>query len=449
MSCWIGSAIAWPSGGWLPMTSTIAAFFDVNDLAALRMENDAVFDATHGLVLRLIREGKLDGLRIDHPDGLYDPARYLAKLQERARQAMAAGDTPAAVADERPIYLLVEKILASFEKLPQSWPVHGTTGYNFTSVVNGVFVDARAKTHLDRVYRAFIGDYLDWADTAYDSKVMVLRTSLAAELNVLANQLTHIAQADRHTRDFTLSNLRQALIEVIAAFPVYRTYVTDVPSDEDRRYIDWALARARSRSSSTNLPLLQFVRSMLLADTANVAPAWHPQVRAFAGKFQQVTSPVAAKGVEDTAFYRFTRLVSLNEVGGDPESFGTSIRQFHAEAQQPRPQLAARDAGHLHPRHQAGGRRSSANQRAVRATDDLAQDAAALEPDESWAPDDRGRSAGAGPSCGIPPLPDAARNVAGRRSRRRGQLNLSGAHRGIPGQGHARVQTSHQLGERE
>lgn len=308
-------------------------FFDVNDLAALRMENDAVFDATHGLVLRLIREGKLDGLRIDHPDGLYDPARYLAKLQQRAGQAMAAGDTPPAVADERPIYLLVEKILATFERLPRSWPVHGTTGYNFTSLVNGVFVDARAKAHLDRVYRAFIGDYLDWADTAYDSKVMVLRSSLAAELNVLANQLTHIAQADRHTRDFTLSNLRQALIEVIAAFPVYRTYVSDVPSDEDRRYIDWALARARSRSSSTNLPLLQFVRSMLLADTSNVAPAWHPQVRAFAGKFQQVTSPVAAKGVEDTAFYRFTRLVSLNEVGGDPESFGTSIRQFHAEAQ--------------------------------------------------------------------------------------------------------------------
>ena len=297
-------------------------FFDVNDLAALRMENDAVFTATHRLVLELIGEGKLDGLRIDHPDGLYDPAQYFAKLQDQAQRAMGA-----------PLYLLVEKITASFERLPQSWRVHGTTGYNFTNVVNGLFVDSRAKTRLDRVYRAFIGDYLEWADTAFDSKVLVLRTSLAAELNVLANQLARIAQTDRHTRDFTLTNLRQALTEVIAAFPVYRTYVTDTVSDEDRRYIEWAVGRARSRSSSTNIPLLGFVRSMLLSDTSAVAEPIHPQVRAFAHKFQQVTAPVTAKGVEDTALYRFTRLSSLNEVGGEPESFGTSIRQFHTDAQ--------------------------------------------------------------------------------------------------------------------
>ena len=334
-------------------------FFDVNDLAALRMENDAVFQATHRLVLELLREGKLDGLRIDHPDGLYDPAQYFEKLQEQAGHAIreataalatAAGgvsparassqstpiettDTQPGRASERPLYLLVEKITASFERLPQTWPVHGTTGYNFVNVVNGVFVDSRAKSQLDRVYRSFIGDYLEWPDTAYDSKILVLRTSLAAELNVLANQLARIAQTDRHTRDFTLTNLRQALTEVIAAFPVYRTYVTDVASEEDRRYIEWAIARARSRSPSTNIPLLDFVRSMLFADVSAVAEPFQAQVRTFARKFQQVTAPVTAKGVEDTALYRFTRLSSLNEVGGEPENFGTSVRQFHTDAQ--------------------------------------------------------------------------------------------------------------------
>lgn len=301
-------------------------FFDVNDLAALRMENDAVFEATHRLALGLVRDGKLDGLRIDHPDGLYDPAGYFDRLQREASPGWAPGSP-------LPLYVLVEKITASFERLPTSWPVHGTTGYNFTNAMNGVFVDPRAKTRLDRIYRVFIGDYLDWLDVAYGSKVLVLRTSLAAELNVLANQLTRIAQADRHTRDFTLTNLRQALTEVIAVFPVYRTYVTDTASDEDRRYIDWAIGRARRRSPSTNNPMLDFVRSMLLADTTGTEESIHPQVRAFARKFQQVTAPVTAKGVEDTALYRFTRLVSLNEVGGEPDHFGVSVQQFHSESE--------------------------------------------------------------------------------------------------------------------
>ncbi len=341
-------------------------FFDVNDLAALRMENPQVFEATHRLVLELIREGKLDGLRIDHPDGLYDPAQYFAQLQGQAELAAAlasaaeagaaqtATNPPAAAArpaDARadvagganharnggkptlPFYLLVEKITASFERLPPSWPVHGTTGYNFANVVNGVLVDSRAKARMDRVYQSYIIDYVEWADVAYDSKVLVLRTSLAAELNVLANQLARIAQADRHTRDFTLSNLRHALTEVIACFPVYRTYVTDTASEDDRRYIDWAIARARRRSSSTDIPLLDFVRAMVLADTTAVDSSMHTQVRAFAGKFQQVTAPVTAKGVEDTALYRFTRLASLNEVGGEPESFGVTVGQFHTDAQ--------------------------------------------------------------------------------------------------------------------
>ncbi|HEU4626197.1 MAG TPA: malto-oligosyltrehalose synthase [Steroidobacteraceae bacterium] len=304
-------------------------FFDVNDLAALRMENPQVFATTHRLLLQLIAEGKLDGVRIDHPDGLYDPHAYFETLQS----AVNDGAPCPADKSQLPLYLIVEKILATFERLPQSWPVHGTTGYNFTNLVSGVFVDARAKARLDRIYSAFIVDYAEWADVAFDSKVLVLGTSLAAELNVLANQLARIAEADRHTRDFTLNNLRRVLMEVIACFPVYRTYVTDRASDEDRRFIDWAIARARRRSPSTDEPMLEFVRARLLADVSGVDPSMHAQVRAFAGKFQQVTAPVTAKGVEDTALYRFTRLVSLNEVGGEPETFGTSVRQFHSDAQ--------------------------------------------------------------------------------------------------------------------
>jgi (1->4)-alpha-D-glucan 1-alpha-D-glucosylmutase len=303
-------------------------FFDVNDLAALRMENEAVFEATHRLTFELVRAGKVDGLRIDHPDGLNDPAQYFRRLQSAAQieaSPTRTGTTPLA------LYVVVEKITASFEGLPRDWPVHGTTGYNFANTVNGLLVDSRAKGRMDRIYRNFIIDYVEWADSAYDSRILILRTALAAELNVLANQLTRIALADRRTRDFTLSNLRRAITEVIACFPVYRTYVADGASDEDRRYVDWALAAARRRSASTDPALFEFLRAVLLADASAVPEAPPDAVRAFAMKFQQVTSPVTAKGVEDTALYRFNRLVSLNEVGGEPEHFGLSVRAFHAD----------------------------------------------------------------------------------------------------------------------
>ena len=214
-----------------------------------------VFEATHRLLLELIRAGKLDGVRIDHPDGLYDPAQYFQKLQHEAvlakRRLPAAG--PPSVEEEPglALYLLVEKITAGFERLPQSWPVHGTTGYNFTNVVNGLFVDSRAKSRLDRAYGSFIVDYVEWPDVAYDSQVVVLRKALAAELNVLANQLARIAQADRHTRDFTLSNLRHALTEVIARFPVYRTYVTDTASEDDGAT---STGRSRARGGAARPP---------------------------------------------------------------------------------------------------------------------------------------------------------------------------------------------------
>ena len=312
-------------------------FFDVNDLAALRVENEAVFDATHKLVLELVREGKIDGLRIDHPDGLFDPAQYFRRLQSRIAGGNGGnGELTFGLAGEKrdlPLYLVVEKITASFENLPATWPVHGETGYHFANVVNRMLVDAATRARMDRVYQSFVGEHLEWQNVAYEAQHLVLRRSLASELNVVANRLARIAQTDRRTRDFTLSNVRQALAEVIACFPVYRTYVADTVSKEDRGYIDWAVAAAKSRRSVTEAPVIDFVRSALLAELPSTSDEVSRRVRLFAMKFQQVTAPVTAKGVEDTALYRFNRLVSLNEVGGEPAAYGSTVRAFHADAQ--------------------------------------------------------------------------------------------------------------------
>jgi (1->4)-alpha-D-glucan 1-alpha-D-glucosylmutase len=302
-------------------------FFDVNDLAALRMENAKVFEETHRFTLELLRAGKLDGLRIDHPDGLYDPEQYFRRLQSRVAEATGNAYSAGGVL---PLYLVVEKITAGFERLPATWPVHGTTGYNFTNTVNGLFVDGTAERRLDRTYHAFIGELTEWKEIAYDAKRLILDTALSSELTVLTNQLARIARSDRNTRDFTFRSLRQALTDIIACFPVYRTYVADAVSAEDRRFIDWAVAAAKGRDSGINYELYDFVRATLLLDPALEADP--ERVRAFTMKFQQLTAPVTAKGVEDTALYRFHRLVSLNEVGGDPDTFGVGVRAFHADA---------------------------------------------------------------------------------------------------------------------
>ncbi|MFZ0551121.1 MAG: malto-oligosyltrehalose synthase, partial [Steroidobacteraceae bacterium] len=210
-------------------------FFDVNDLAALRVENEAVFEATHRLVLELIGSGALEGLRIDHADGLYDPLGYFQRLTTRIAQATAAAGAG------RSVYLVAEKITASFERLPTDWPLHGETGYHFANVVNRLLVDVGTKGRMDRAYRAFIGEPRHWPDVAHECQHRVLRKSLASELNTASNLLARIAHGDRQTRDFTLASLWRALAEVIACFPVYRTYVTNSVSDSDRRYIDWAI----------------------------------------------------------------------------------------------------------------------------------------------------------------------------------------------------------------
>jgi len=307
-------------------------FFDINELAALRQEEPAVFEATHGFALELTAAGIVDGLRIDHPDGLHDPAQYFERLQrghaQRAGLALPPADAGGRPA--RPLYVVAEKIAASHEEVPDTWALHGTTGYRFANLVSSVLMDADARTHIDRVWMRFSGERRDFEELAYDGKRTIMRSSLASELTMRATELLRIARAHRRTRDYTFNALRNALAEVAACMPVYRSYIVDTPSAQDRRYIDWAVARARRKSRAGDTSIFDFVHETLLARAVDGAtPALTEQVLRFAMRFQQFTSPVTAKGVEDTAFYRYSRLVSLNEVGGEPGTFGMTVRAFH------------------------------------------------------------------------------------------------------------------------
>lgn len=307
-------------------------FFDINDLAALRMENDAAFEATHRFVLELAAQGSVDGIRIDHPDGLFEPARYFRRLQERYIQlafSNATGPPPDAAA--RPLYVVVEKIVAPHERVPESWPVHGTTGYRFANVVNGLFVDTAARTRVERAWKAFVGaEAMSFAEASYRGKRIVLTSALAGELAVLTRRLLRLARTDRRTRDYTFNTLQRALAEIIGSFPVYRTYIAQTMSKQDRRYLQWAIGRARSQARGADASVFDYLRSVLLLQPPPHATAsFKSESRSIAMRFQQLTAPVAAKGIEDTAFYVFNRLVSLNDVGGDPDQFGMSLSAFH------------------------------------------------------------------------------------------------------------------------
>ena len=303
-------------------------FFDINELAALRIEEPEVFAATHRLVLDLIAQGKVKGLRIDHPDGLYDPGGYFARLHE------AILGRPLAPGDPLPIYLVIEKILAEHERLLESWPVHGATGYRFANLTNALFVDSAAERRMTRIYASFTGCTESFDTLVYRSKKLIMDTALASELNVLANRLARLAAASRDTCDFTLSGLRETLAEVAASFPVYRSYVSSSGlTPDDRRYIEWAVRAAKRRNPAGDPSIFDFLQSVLTTDIAQGrTDAYRLEVLSFAMKFQQFTAPVVAKGVEDTAFYRYHRLVSLNDVGGDPRAFGVSVARYHAAA---------------------------------------------------------------------------------------------------------------------
>jgi (1->4)-alpha-D-glucan 1-alpha-D-glucosylmutase len=293
-------------------------FVDVNELAAVRMEEPTVFEETHRLLFELIRSGQVTGVRVDHADGLYDPGQYFARLQQGAG---------------RPLYLVIEKILAPDERLPESWPIDGTTGYEFADLVNGLFVDPRAEAKLTHTYFAFLRERLDFDEIVYRSKRLIMGVAVASELSALATRISRIAQADRTTCDFTYASLRAALAEIVASFPTYRTYVTGGQiSDQDRRVIDRAVRAATRRSVASERTVFDFIRDVLTTDlAAKRASEQRAEIVEIAQRFQQFSAPVTAKGLEDTAFYRYNRLSSLNEVGGDPQRFGISVAEFHRE----------------------------------------------------------------------------------------------------------------------
>ncbi|HYR59523.1 MAG TPA: malto-oligosyltrehalose synthase, partial [Chthoniobacteraceae bacterium] len=302
-------------------------FFDVNSLAAIRMELPEVFAHTHRLLLELIATGALDGVRIDHIDGLANPRAYLETLQGAAGGALKMSDEPC------PIYLIVEKILGAGERLRADWPIHGTTGYDFAALTTGVLVDQEVEDLITRGYARFIGFKMDFREVVYRSKRLVMQVSLASEINVLGHLLNRVSESNRWYRDFTGNALTTAVREVIACFPVYRTYlIPGWPVDEaDSRIIHRAIAQARRRNPALERTVFEFLRDVLLPPDNNPRPVDEKLRAEFVLKFQQGTGPIMAKGVEDTAFYVYNRLAALNEVGGDPGAFGTSVAEFHRE----------------------------------------------------------------------------------------------------------------------
>jgi len=315
-------------------------FFDINELAAIRVEDPQVFAAVHELILRLIEQGSVTGLRIDHVDGLFDPAQYLddlqaACLQAWTRSATTDGNLPSyRLADSgKPFYIVVEKILSHGELMRPHWPSHGTTGYGFLNQLNGVFVERDNEAGMRRLYERFTGEAPNFADLIYECKKLILRVAMSSELHVLARRLDRISEQRRFSRDFTLNSLQYALGEVIACFPVYRSYTRRRQVEvcqEDRRHILRAISEAKRRNPATSPSIFNFIGNLLLLEEpAGLTEAQRDARRDFILRFQQLTGPVMAKGVEDTAFYRYYPLASLNEVGGEPQRFGITVEEFH------------------------------------------------------------------------------------------------------------------------
>lgn len=289
-------------------------FFNINELISLRMEDEKVFKYTHGLIVQLVGEGKFTGLRIDHVDGLYDPLEYLQRLRQ------AGGD----------IYLAVEKILGFDEKLPSLWPVQGTTGYEFLNYVNGIFCAREQRRRFTQIYSRFTGIDASCAELAVDKKRLIIGKYMAGDVEGLAVLLKNVSSRDRHAADFTLYGLKRALVEVLAFFPVYRSYVSRGRfSAEDRRWLSVAVERAKGANAGLLLEL-NFIKGFLLLDFGDHHSEEERDRRThFVMRFQQLTGPLMAKGIEDTTLYVYNRLLSFNDVGGDPDKFGVSVDEFH------------------------------------------------------------------------------------------------------------------------
>ncbi|MDR3617347.1 MAG: malto-oligosyltrehalose synthase [Candidatus Obscuribacterales bacterium] len=323
-------------------------FFDINELAAVRTEDPRVFAEMHELVFNLIAEGKLDGLRIDHPDGLFDPYVYFNQLQIKAAEKLnkpTPGESDLALGKETlPFYIIVEKILAPFEHLEDDWAVHGTVGYDFLNSLQNVFIASENESSFKQIYETFIGRSVEYEELKTACKGLILDTVLASELYTLAHRLSQIAEMSWNYRDFTLNSLRKALRYVVMYFPVYRSYVTPRKVDKvAKQYIDWSIRLAKRHGKSVTPEVFDFLRSVLCLEATEsptesmneeLASQFQAAIQTFAMKVQQFTSPVMAKSVEDTLFYRFNRFVALNEVGGEPDRFGISVSSFHHQNQQ-------------------------------------------------------------------------------------------------------------------
>jgi (1->4)-alpha-D-glucan 1-alpha-D-glucosylmutase len=338
-------------------------FFDVNDLVGLRMENGKVFAATHCLIRKMLAEKRVTGVRIDHCDGLYNPQQYLVNLQRLYLASQCEGPETKGETDDfgiectvidalqgydwektkGPLYVTVEKILEPGEYMPTRWAVQGTSGYDFVYFGNSIFIQHESEHKFDEIYARAVGNashLLDPADIVYRSKLQVMQNSLASEVHILTNILSKIASADRHARDFTDAILETVVRETIACFPVYRTYIDDNGeyTARDRSFIQTAIRAAKRRNPDVDASAFDFLRDLLFlqprrdlkhADGKSAAT----QLR-FALKFQQLTGPVMAKGVEDTTFYVYNRFISANEVGGSAESFGISLDLLHESNQE-------------------------------------------------------------------------------------------------------------------
>ena len=290
-------------------------FFTVNDLISLRVEDQRVFDETHELILKFVEDGVFDGLRIDHIDGLYDPAQYLTRLRERILEN----------------YIVVEKILETHEELPLNWSIQGTTGYDFLNWVNGIFCQQAAEQEINAVYYNFVGRATSCEALINENKRLIIGKHLAGDVDNLANLLKQISVSDRYASDFTMYGLKRALVEVLAMFPVYRTYISkEVSSKSDHDCMESVIKRAKA-SAPGSWNELCFIEKFLLQNlddrlTSEERENWLH----FAMRLQQFTGPLMAKGVEDTVFYVYNRLISLNEVGCSPMHFGHGADEFHA-----------------------------------------------------------------------------------------------------------------------
>jgi (1->4)-alpha-D-glucan 1-alpha-D-glucosylmutase len=306
-------------------------FFDVNDLAGIRVEDLPTFAAVHRRVTTLIANGQLDGLRLDHIDGLSDPLQYSRRLSRLVRAARQPGERA------RPFYIVAEKILGDGEPMPDLPGIAGTTGYDALNLFARVLLAEAGMPVLDRLYHDLLNRWENFYEIVRQSKARVLETMLASEFTVLCRLLARIAAGHWRTRDFTLERLRAALRAYVVHFPVYRTYISGGQvSADDRAIITQTIAKARAHWFGPDANILDFLQDVLTLDLVAPGRAGYSnaRVRRFTGKVQQLTGPVMAKALEDTAFYRFHRLIALNEVGGDPALPALSVAEFHRRMRQ-------------------------------------------------------------------------------------------------------------------